>query len=647
MSTRRIAAAAFALFMAMTPTGPPAHADAAWEAKPAKLSTRWTSLVGPDNALPEYPRPQMVRADWLNLNGVWDYFGRSRATAPAAPPPSAAYREKILVPFPVESALSGIERHDDEMWYRRSFDVPAEWGDQRVLLHFGAVDQVATVWVNDIEVAHHEGGFTEFSADVTDALRRSGAQQITVRVQDANEAAPFPVGKQRNLPGGIFYTGASGIWQTAWVEPVPAAHIARLDITPTLDSLTVTPRTVGTRGERAIVFVSEHAGRLVGVSSARAGEPIRVPIPNPRLWSPDDPYLYDVTVVLTGKSGETIDAVSSYAGLRTIGIITDPQGNPRIALNGKATFLHGPLDQGYWPDGIYTAPTDDALKFDLERVKELGMNFVRKHAKVEPARWYHWADRLGLLVWQDMPSLDISLANPVGPAPEPSPVAKANFERELRAMIDQLRSVTSIIGWVPFNEGWGEFDTARIAGVVKAADPTRMVNANSGVNCCKSRGDTGAGDVYDDHTYVGPGRPMWASNRARVDGEYGGLGLTIDKNRWPGRPESYEMVDNQTRLTDRYVQVSRALEEFVRSSGLSGAIYTQITDVENEVNGFFSYDRQVAKMSIPAVAERNRAVIAAGSLGSAHAGRVVDVASIPCRLRDTVPQISAIRRECP
>jgi hypothetical protein len=325
------------------------------------------------------------------------------------------------------------------------------------------------------------------------------------------------------------------------------------------------------------------------------------------------------------------DEVSSYAGLRTIGTVPDAVGRPRIALNGRATFLHGPLDQGYWPDGIYTAPTDDALRFDLERTKQLGMNFVRKHAKVEPARWYYWADKLGLLVWQDMPSLDVSLDIPVGPAPDPTPEAKANFEKELVEMIDQLRSVTSIIGWVPFNEGWGEFDTARIADLAKATDPTRMVNANSGVNCCKSRPDSRAGDVYDDHTYIGPGSPLTLDEitnanhidvpgrqpvddrRVMVDGEYGGLGLVLDGYRWPGSPQAYEMTDSKARLTDRYVDVSRNLEDVVRKGGLSGAIYTQTTDVENEVNGYMTYDRRLLKVVLRTVAERNRAVIAAGA----------------------------------
>jgi hypothetical protein len=611
--TARIAMLLVALLAVMMPSDPPANAVGTWRQQAAPLSTPWTDLVNADNALPDYPRPQMARSSWLNLNGLWNYVGRSGPFALTTPPPPGAYTEQILVPFPVESALSGIGRHDEQMWYRKLFRVPSNWRGQRVLLHFGAVDQVATVWVNKQQVARHEGGFTGFSVDITPALRGIGSQEITVQVEDRHEAGPFPVGKQRSKPAGLFYTGASGIWQTVWIEPVAATHLTKLDITSDLQGLTITPRAAGAGDERAVVFVSEPGGRVVAVNSGAAHEPIRLEIPNPRLWSPDDPFLYDVKVSLVNTAGKVLDAVSSYAGLRTIGTVNDAQGRPRIALNGAITFLHGPLDQGYWPDGIFTAPTDDALKSDLERIKELGMNFVRKHAKVEPARWYYWTDRLGLLVWQDMPSLDVSLRVPVGPAPDPTPAAKANFERELLAMIDQLRSVTSIVGWVPFNEGWGEFDTARIAAAVKTADPTRMVNANSGVNCCKSRGDTGAGDIYDDHTYVGPGRPTVPGPRVRVNGEYGGLGFVPGENRWPGRPASYEVVDDPARLTERYVEVSRDLEDIVRQTGLSGAIYTQMTDVENEVNGFLSYDRRLMKMDTSVVAERNRAVIAAGS----------------------------------
>jgi Glycosyl hydrolases family 2, sugar binding domain/Glycosyl hydrolases family 2/Glycosyl hydrolases family 2, TIM barrel domain len=631
---RRFAAAWLGILASIALVNAPANAVVKWhQGQSPPLSTPWSHLVGPSNALPEYPRPQMARSRWMNLNGVWEYTGRSKQAALAAPPPAKEYREQILVPYPTESALSGIQRHDDQMWYRKVFKLPSTWRGQRVLLHFGAVDQIATVWVNNQQVAHHEGGYTEFSADITRALRPGSLQELTVRVEDRNETNPFPVGKQRNRPEGLFYTGSSGIWQTVWMEPVRAAHIDKLDITSDLTGFTVTPRVSGASRQRTEVVVSKPDGEEVARSIGTAGATLRVPVPNPHLWTPDDPYLYDLKVRLLNPVGKVVDAVSSYAGLRTIGTVKDAKGRPRIALNGKITFLHGPLDQGYWPDGIYTAPTDDALKFDLEQIKALGMNFVRKHAKVEPARWYYWADKLGLMVWQDMPSLDVSLDIPVGPAPDPVPAAKANFEKELLAMVDQLRSVTSIIGWVPFNEGWGEYDTARIANMAKAADPTRMVNANSGVNCCKSRGDTRAGDVYDDHTYVGPGRPVLHDNpatvhderlihdnrpvplehRVVVDGEYGGLGLVLHGNRWPGRPQAYEMTDSQARLTERYVEVSRDLEKAVREGGLSGAIYTQTTDVENEVNGYLSYDRWLMKMDLGAAAHQSRAVIAAGS----------------------------------
>jgi hypothetical protein len=567
------------------------------------LSTPWTAQVGPGNALPEYPRPRLVRERWLNLNGVWGYAGNRS-------PGRNGYGERILVPYPPESALSGIGRHDETLWYRKVFEVPSGWDGQRVMLRFGAVDQSATVWVNNQEVAVHEGGYTAFSADITDVLRPSGDQELTVRAVDRTDIATHPVGKQRNAPGGIFYTAASGIWQTVWLEPVPQAHVEDLELTPDLTGVTVVPKVIG--GARAEVVVSEPGGGEVARAAGDAGSPLRAEVPSPRLWTPDDPYLYDLTVRLLDESGNVLDSVDGYAGLRTIGTVTDAEGRPRIALNGRVTFLHGPLDQGYWPDGIYTAPTDEALRFDLEKTKELGFNFVRKHVKVEPERWYHWADRLGLLVWQDMPSLTVSFDGPPGPAPDPVPEAKARFEAELTEMIEQLRGVTSIVGWVPFNEGWGEFDAARIAGLVKKLDPSRLVVANSGVNCCFSRPDAGAGDVYDDHTYVGPGKPEVRDHRVIVDGEYGGLGLVLDEHRWPGKPEVYEMTRTSEELTERYSEVSEILERLIAQLGLSGAIYTQTTDVENEVNGLLTYDRRVIKADLGTLAARNRAVRAAG-----------------------------------
>jgi hypothetical protein len=581
--------------------------DTGWRRLDPPLATPWTGEAGPDHALPEYPRPQLTRPRWLSLNGVWEYAGRP--SSPGEPRPSG-YAERILVPFPPESALSGIGRRDEVLWYRRLVEIPPDWLGRRVLLHFGAVDQTAKVWVNNQLVATHEGGYTAFSADITDVLRASGPQELTVRAEDRTDIEPFPVGKQRNAPGGICYTASSGIWQTVWLEPVPEVRVERLDLTPDLTGVTVFPQVTG--GAEVVVVVSAN-GTEVARASGEAGTSVRVDVPEPHLWTPDDPFLHTLRVQVLDRHGVVLDEVGSYAGLRTIGLLPDDEGRPRIALNGRVTFLHGPLDQGYWPDGISTAPTDDALRFDLEKTKELGFNFVRKHVKVEPARWYFWADTLGLVVWQDMPSLTVSFDGPPGIAPDPVPRARERFEAELAEMVTQLRSVPSIVGWVPFNEGWGEFDTARVAELVKTLDPARLVIANSGVNCCFSRPDTGAGDVYDDHTYVGPGSPAVVDGRATVDGEYGGLGLVLDDHRWPGPPNAYEMAPTRERLTERYAEVSAALERVVVERGLSGAVYTQTTDVENEVNGLLTYDRRVLKVDPAVVAKCARAVIEAGS----------------------------------
>ncbi|PRX49486.1 glycosyl hydrolase family 2 [Prauserella shujinwangii] len=572
------------------------------------LSTPWTDQAGGDHGtscLPEYPRPRLVRPRWLNLNGHWEYTART-GDGPTR------RGERILVPFPPESALSGIGRRDERMWYRRTFTVPEDWPRGRVLLHFGAVDQVATVWVNHQRVAEHEGGYTGFTADVTGVLRPEGEQELLVHAEDLGNRGTFPVGKQANEPGGILYTGASGIWQTVWLEPVPAVYLADLDMTPDLTGVTVTPHVRGgTGGETVEVAVRHRDGTRVTARTGGPGTPLRLDVPEPRPWSPDDPYLYDLTVRVLDAGGDLVDEVASYTGLRTIGLAEDADGRPRIALNGRITFLHGLLDQGYWPDGGYTAPTDEALRYDLERTKALGFNCVRKHAKVEPARWYHWADRLGLLVWQDMPSLPVVLEHPPGPQAPPVARARERFEAGLADLLRALRGSTSVIGWVVFNEGWGEYDTARLTAEVKAADPGRLVIAASGVNCCHSHPDSGAGDVYDDHTYVGPGRPRVRDGRALLDGEYGGIGLVVAGHTWPGEPFAYELAADSAALTRRYVELTRELERLVREHGLSGAIYTQTTDVENEVNGLLTYDRRVVKVAEPEIAERNRAVLAA------------------------------------
>jgi hypothetical protein len=605
-SGRRRGAVALAAALTVLPLaavlGPAAAAaPAGYHKKVPPLSTPWTAQVGPHNALPQYPRPQLTRPDWRNLNGVWQF---APATDGQAPPFGTTLGERILVPYPVESALSGIMRHESQMWYRRTFTVPRSWHapkQNRLLLHFGAVDYDATVYVNGTKVAHHLGGYDAFTADVTDALKRTGPQELVVRVSDPTDAGGQPIGKQRNKPGGIFYTPSSGIWQTVWIEPVAHAHVDSLAITPHVRSSTVAvrPVTSGAGGDTVTARVY-HGARLVGRAAGSNGATLRVRVPHPTLWSPNHPFLYHL-VVAVKRHGRTLDTVRSYFGMRSIGMARDANGHPRLMLNGKPIFALATLDQGFWPDGIYTAPTDAALKFDLEQHKALGFNAVRKHIKVEPDRWYYWADKLGLLVWQDMPAMDIR---------QPTPQAQDEFTRELHRVIKQHRSDTSIIGWIPFNEGWGEFNPVGISEKVKAWDPTRLVDADSGVNCCFSKPDSGEGDVYDDHTYVGPGTPPAQGDRISMDGEYGGLGLVNSAHDWPGPPGAYEMEPDSATLTRRYVQLQQRLLQVENSCGVSAGIYTQITDVENEVNGLWTYDRKVEKVDPSQVRAANRAVIA-------------------------------------
>ncbi|GAA4473810.1 LamG-like jellyroll fold domain-containing protein [Phytohabitans houttuyneae] len=585
-----------------------AHAGSApaqWQPGTPPISTPWTAEVGPDNALPEYPRPQLVRNQWQSLNGVWQFAGAAEGEAP---PFGDELSERVLVPYPIESALSGIQRREDRMWYKRAFRVPTRWqvgGEQRLRLNFGAVDHDAVVWVNGTRVATHRGGFDGFSVDVTDALRPAGQQELIVGVTDLTDQTWQPVGKQRNVPDrGIFYTSASGIWQSVWMEPVAAGHIERLQLTPDLadGSLRLTALAEGGSDLR-VEAAAYNGSRVVGRVSGAAGAELRLPVRNPKLWSPDSPFLYDLTVKLFDGS-RRVDIVTSYFGMREVGTKRGADGKPYMTLNGDILFNMSTLDQGFWPDGIYTAPTDEALRFDVAEHKRLGFNTIRKHIKVEPDRWYYWADKLGLMVWQDMPSMRTG-----GTPPEE---ARQEFERQLHEIVEEHRSWTSITVWVPFNEGWGEWDrvaTGRIADAVKAQDPSRLVNAHSGVNCCNSHGDSGRGDILDYHQYLGPASPVPSGDRVAADGEHGGLGLEVEGHMWFGEGHGYEMTPDSATLTARYVQNQRDLLTIANRCGLSAGVYTQITDVEHEVNGFYTYDRQVEKMDFDRVRDVNLAVI--------------------------------------
>ncbi|MEP7188207.1 MAG: sugar-binding domain-containing protein [Roseiflexaceae bacterium] len=557
---------------------PTAQPATGWQPKQAPLMTRWAAQVDPEHVLPEYPRPQLVRPDWQSLNGEWQFAATS---SDAQPPFGQELAERILVPFPVESALSGIMRSQSRMWYRRNFSVPAAWAGRNLLLNFGAVDWQATVYLNGAKVGEHTGGYDAFSLDVTQQIQ-PGANELIVGVFDPSDTGTQPVGKQRAEPKDIWYTAVSGIWQTVWIEPVAAASIARLDLTPDLlgQALKLTVQGMGT-SDQTVEVVALDGGTEVGRAIGAVGAEISIPVPNPKQWTPEQPFLYDLKVVL--KQGDQgIDEVTSYFGMRSIGLAKVGQ-YLRPVLNGQFVFQLGLLDQGFWPDGIYTAPTDEALRYDIEQAKALGYNLLRKHVKVEPQRWYYWADKLGILVWQDMPSMPDYKKNLF-------PEAKQQFELELKELIDEHRSAPSIVMWVPFNEGWGEYEAARIADTIKQWDPSRLVNNASGWD------DADAGDVIDRHEYVGPSTPRPSETRAAVLGEFGGLGLKVAGHEWnPGKSFNYEMQSDAAHLDERYLGLIGRLPALMELGGLSAAVYTQLTDVETEVNGIMTYDRAQIK----------------------------------------------------
>jgi hypothetical protein len=561
----------------------------AWEPRPGTLSTRWAADVDPALPLPEYPRPQMARDDWLNLNGPWSYAITRSLTPPEV------YDGSLLVPFPVESSLSGVMRRvapDERLWYRRTFEIPDAWRTQRVVLHFGAVDWEATVWVDGVQVGSHRGGYDPFSFDVTDALADHHTHEVVVRVFDPTDAGDQPRGKQVRDPHGIWYTPVTGIWQTVWLESVPEHHIASLRLDPSYEHANVR---IAVGGDADPERVTLHAiatvdGDVVASTSGRPDRPLQLDVPDPRAWSPDDPFLYDLTLELR-HGEEVVDRVSSYFGLRDVAI-ADVGGVMRILLNGEALFQYGTLDQGYWPDGLYTAPTDEALRYDLEITKLLGFNMVRKHVKVESARWYAWADRIGLLVWQDMPNGGPHVAYGQGEAS--GEVAWApQFERELFAIVDALQPHPSVVAWVIFNEGWGQHHTARLSEALAAHDPSRLIDAASGWN------DLGTGDMLDVHWYTGPGAPDPSPGRISVLGEFGGFGLPIaghtmqDADNW-----GYQSFPDADALTEAYLEALERLWPLIAQPGLAAAVYTQITDVEIEVNGLLTYDRAVVKMDV-------------------------------------------------
>ncbi|MHB8133648.1 MAG: glycoside hydrolase family 2 protein [Anaerolineaceae bacterium] len=579
-----------------------------WEPVPGRIQTRWTKDVDPDCPLPEYPRPQLARSEWMNLNGLWEYAIRPKDVDNDHP---ASFDGQILVPYPLESALSGVGKPllpNQRLWYRRTFHVPVEWYDQNLLLHFGAVDWETTVWCNGECLGTHRGGYDPFFFDITHFVNLHSENEILVAVWDPTNEGFQERGKQTLNPGFVFYSAVSGIWQTVWLEKVSKVWIKRLYISTDIDEglVKIQADIQGEENDYDLrVIVTEGEEFLIqGVSSS--GRMLELKIEDARLWSPDDPFLYDLQVELL-QGSQVLDSVQSYFAMRQISLKQDNHGVLRLHLNHLPVFQYGLLDQGYWPDGLYTAPTDDALISDIQFCKDLGLNMIRKHIKVEPARWYYHCDRLGMLVWQDMPCggivpkwtvlamgfvFGIQLRDDRGYQRygRQDPESRENYRQELKAMLDALNHFPSIVVWVPFNEAWGQFDSRAIGEWIQAYDPGRLVDAASGWF------DQGGGGIYSIHKYVGPKMPKIEKTRALALSEFGGIGLRVYGHLWQEEKLfAYKTVKTSEKLTDWYLSLMEKLEE-LRDEGLSAAIYTELTDVEYEINGLLTYDREVMKM---------------------------------------------------
>lgn len=582
--------------------------NAQWKPAGDKIKTEWAEEIDPQNVLPEYPRPIMERSEWKNLNGLWDY-----AIRPVNAGEPENFDGDILVPFAVESSLSGVQKRvgkDNVLWYNHVFEVPGQWNGQKILLHFGAVDWKTEVWVNDVKVGTHEGGYTPFSFDIAPYLNNRGKQELTVKVWDPTNDGPQPRGKQVNDPEGIWYTPVTGIWQTVWMEPVSEKHITDLRTTPDIDKNLVSVDAVicgGGRGDIVEVRVMED-GNVIQVARADASQTVNLNIDNPKLWSPESPFLYDMEVVLL-SDGKEVDKVDSYFAMRKVSIERDDKGIVRLQLNNENYFHFGTLDQGWWPDGLYTAPTDEALKFDIQKTKDMGFNMIRKHVKVEPARWYTHCDRIGLLVWQDMPNGDDGPSWQTdqyfdGSEFQRSARSEEIYRKEWKDIMDYLYSYPSVAVWVPFNERWGQFKTKEIAEWTEEYDPSRLVNPASGGNHYP-----GIGHILDLHHYPEPKLYFYDAMRATVLGEYGGIGYPMEGHLWAtDRNWGYVQYKSSKEVTDEYVDFAKMLKELVKV-GFSAAVYTQTTDVETEVNGLMTYDRKVIKLNEDRVREINQEVI--------------------------------------
>jgi len=574
-----------------------------WQIVPGHITTEWSANVNPANPLPEYPRPQLVRKNWQNLNGLWQYAILPKGQEETIP---ASFAGNILVPYAVEAALSGVGKtvgKDSVLWYKRVITLPAIKKDQQLILHFGAVDWRCTVYVNGKRAGTHQGGYDPFSFDITSFLKKGKEQEIAVSVWDPSDEGPQPRGKQVRKPNGIWYTPVTGIWQTVWLETVPTTYIVSTKQTPDIDTKTLSIQTKvanAQTGDLVKVTAFDGTAKLSEYTVA-AGEDIKVVVNDPKLWTPENPFLYTLKVAIL-RAGKVVDEADSYFAMRKISMGTDGNGVQRMLLNNRFVFQYGPLDQGWWPDGLYTAPTDEALKFDVVQTKEMGFNMIRKHVKVEPARWYYHCDQLGMLVWQDMPSGDLGArweprpaVEGIGYDMERSAESEQIYRTEWTAIMESLHNFPSIIAWVPFNEAWGQFKTKEIVNWTMQKDPSRLINTASGGNF------HAAGHIIDLHNYPQPAMPsveLFGAKYVIVLGEFGGLGLPLEGHTWQDKNNwGYRSYKNKEELLTNYSQLIDKFPALIKK-GLSAAVYTQTTDVEVETNGLMTYDRKVFKIPV-------------------------------------------------
>ncbi len=589
-----------------------AHAQTTnWKPVGDKIKTQWAGKVDPAKPLPEYPRPQLVRPGWQNLNGLWDYAIVPKTTSETPP---TNFDGKILVPFAVESSLSGVGRtlgKDSLLWYRTSVPFSSKLKNEKALLHFGAVDWECDVYVNGQKAGTHQGGYDPFSFDITSLLKKGEQQEIVLRVWDPSSDGPQPRGKQITKPHGIWYTPVTGIWQTVWLEKVPTSYIESTKNTPDIDKNVVSVSAIAKDAEAGDILRIRAWDKTTMMSEKEVAldATAEIPVPNPVLWEPGNPQLYELTVALVRKN-KVVDEVRSYFAMRKISRQADVQGIQRMLVNDKFVFQYGPLDQGWWPDGLYTAPTDSALLFDIQKTRDMGFNMIRKHVKVEPARWYYHCDLLGMLVWQDMPSGDLgneweSRPGVEGKGTERDRTSESEsiYRREWKAIMDANYNFPSIVVWVPFNEAWGQFKTEEITKWTEEYDPSRLVNSASGGNFHY------VGDIIDIHNYPAPVMPapkLYGKEQVIVLGEFGGLGLPVEDHTWQEKNNwGYQTFKNADELAKRYEGFMDDLTGLIKK-GLSAAVYTQTTDVEVETNGLMTYDREVIKVPVEKLESANR-----------------------------------------